>query len=129
KACQDMVSKAIRAGLVSSAHDISEGGLAIALAESLIGQNHESDAAGLGAEIHLDMADAVLLFSESQSRFVVSVPPGHDETFLRTVDAVRIGRVNDTGRLVVHCNNAKIADIPVEAMRKRWKEAIPCSLK
>ncbi len=69
---------AINAGLISSCHDLSEGGLAVALAEMAL-------AGGLGAEISLrdvpcddDAAtDGVLLFSESPSRFLLEVRPEH----------------------------------------------------
>ena len=67
-AVQAAVREAIREGMLSSAHDCSEGGLAIALAESCV-------AGGIGADIHLegDIPPAAMLFSETQSRIVVSV--------------------------------------------------------
>jgi len=68
KAVHDTVITAIEQGLLASAHDCAEGGVAVALAESCI-------AGGVGADIHLDgdLPSAVLLFSETQSRIVVSV--------------------------------------------------------
>ena len=69
------LSKAVTGGLVSSCHDISDGGLAAAVCESALGGR-------LGAEIDLGALPAVeglsdweLLFSESQSRFIVTVCP------------------------------------------------------
>ncbi len=70
------VYQAINRGLVRSCHDLSEGGLAVAVAEMAI-------AGGLGATISLRdvaceddaAADLVLLFSESPSRFLLEVPP------------------------------------------------------
>ncbi|MFA5844821.1 MAG: phosphoribosylformylglycinamidine synthase subunit PurL [Coriobacteriia bacterium] len=65
---QAAVREAIGAGIVKSAHDCSEGGIGVALAEScLIG--------GIGADVHLEdgLQSAVSLFSETQSRIVVSV--------------------------------------------------------
>jgi len=64
---QSAVREAIGGRLLLSAHDCSEGGIAIALAESCI-------AGGIGAEITLagGLAPVVALFSESQSRIVVS---------------------------------------------------------
>ena len=72
------VSDAIQAGLVRSCHDLSEGGLAVAVAEMAV-------AGGLGARISLRNVprtvsarhDAVMLFSESTSRFVLEVRPDH----------------------------------------------------
>jgi phosphoribosylformylglycinamidine synthase subunit PurL len=70
----------IACGLVKSAHDCSEGGLAVALAESCISRQIARDTPGLmGAQIDLTAADATpldaLLFGETQSRVVISVAP------------------------------------------------------
>ena len=119
KANQDMLLNAIKAGLVQSAHDISEGGLAVALAESLMSGENE-----LGAEIKLTM-DADNLFSESQSRFVVTVKAEDKAAFEKQVQAQHIGHVTGTGRLVI----GDVIDLAVEACRKQWKGAIPCLLK
>ena len=59
--------KAIKAGIVQSAHDVAEGGLAVALAETTFGAN------GLGVDVTLTGSATTALFSETQSRFVVSV--------------------------------------------------------
>jgi phosphoribosylformylglycinamidine synthase len=65
---QVAVREAIRAGLVKSAHDCSEGGIAVALAECCL-------AGGIGADIHLEdgLPPAASLFGETQSRIVVTV--------------------------------------------------------
>jgi phosphoribosylformylglycinamidine synthase II len=70
-AVQKFVQAMIRKGLVKSAHDCSEGGLAVALAEGCI-----SSADKIGAKINLAASDQradVLLFNESQSRIIVSI--------------------------------------------------------
>jgi phosphoribosylformylglycinamidine synthase len=83
-AVQSAVRDLIRAGFVRSAHDCSEGGLAVALAESCF-----NPAERFGAEIHLDeitsRADQ-LLFNESQSRIVISVG---EENVSRALDLLR----------------------------------------
>jgi phosphoribosylformylglycinamidine synthase subunit PurSL len=75
------VHHAISKGLIRSCHDLSEGGLAVALAEM-------SFAGGLGADVSLEtlskstgLADDVLLFSESNTRFVVEVKPDRGAEF------------------------------------------------
>jgi phosphoribosylformylglycinamidine synthase len=70
KAVQTSVRSCIQAGLVESAHDCSEGGLAVALAESCF-----NPAGLLGATVNLESAARadVLLFNESQSRIIISV--------------------------------------------------------
>jgi phosphoribosylformylglycinamidine synthase len=71
KAVQRCCVRAIRRGLLQSAHDVSDGGLAVALAESCVGGPEKP----LGAVVRLDrgMRPDALLFGESQSRIVVSV--------------------------------------------------------
>jgi phosphoribosylformylglycinamidine synthase len=63
--------EAIRAGLVRSCHDLSEGGLAVAVAEMAFAGGIGADITRLGAEA--DLPDEVLLFGESTTRFVVEV--------------------------------------------------------
>jgi phosphoribosylformylglycinamidine synthase len=74
---QAAVRAAVRAGLAQSAHDCSEGGLAIALAESCV-------LGGIGATVALDddLPVVASLFSESQSRIVVSVAPADTDALL-----------------------------------------------
>jgi phosphoribosylformylglycinamidine synthase len=100
------VEEAIAAGFVRACHDLSEGGLAVALAESAF-------AGDLGVQVELGSVprsagldrDEVLLFSESQSRFIVETEPRHrpevERLFSRTA-AARIGRVTAGGRIVIH---------------------------
>ena len=89
---------AIRAGLVESCHDVSEGGLAVALAEMCI-------AGRLGAAIdvlgHDDPTTA--LFAESCGRLVVEVRPRSVPAFMRIMDdhAVRLGTVTDDSVLTI----------------------------
>jgi phosphoribosylformylglycinamidine synthase len=70
----ECLTHATKSGLLASAHDLSEGGLAVALAESSI-------QGGMGAGVKLagDLPLHVLLFSESQSRALVSVQPAELE--------------------------------------------------
>jgi len=73
---RELLVQAIEAELIASAHDCSEGGVAIALAESCIG-------GGIGADVHLpdELPGAISLFSETQGRVVVSVPEQVVEAF------------------------------------------------
>jgi phosphoribosylformylglycinamidine (FGAM) synthase-like enzyme len=82
---QNAVRDLIRAGLVKSAHDCSEGGLAVALAECCF---HPEKL--FGAEINLKAGDtpaATVLFSESQSRIVISVAPENLERTMSILSA------------------------------------------
>ncbi|MCX8007311.1 MAG: AIR synthase-related protein [Coriobacteriia bacterium] len=82
---QRAVVEAIRAGVASSAHDCSEGGLGIALAECCL-------AGGIGASVFLpdDLAPAVSLFSETQSRIVVTCAPERADALVAICDAHQV---------------------------------------
>ncbi|MBY0097921.1 phosphoribosylformylglycinamidine synthase subunit PurL [Mesobacillus maritimus] len=122
KKYQDQVLSAIRTGIVASAHDVAEGGIGVALAESVIGAN------GLGAEVSLDGEAVTALFSESQSRFILSVKAEHQEEFERLTDAVQIGRVIEEPVLNVSVDGEQVIKLEVEKMKDAWKGAIPCLL-
>src|SRR5690606_30271547 len=72
RALQSALLEAIRAGLVRSAHDCADGGLAVALAESAIGGEERF---GIEVELGDELPEAALLFGEAQSRVVVSAAP------------------------------------------------------
>lgn len=82
---------AIQAGLVQSCHDLSEGGLAVAAAEMAIGS-------GLGLDLALSSMimdedcddDAILLFSETPSRFLVEVRSGDGDAFGKLMEGVEV---------------------------------------
>ncbi|SEM92312.1 phosphoribosylformylglycinamidine synthase subunit II [Mesobacillus persicus] len=123
KEYQNQILTAIRAGVVASAHDVSEGGVAVALAESLMGAN------GLGAEVALEGEAAVTaLFSESQSRFILSVKAEHQAEFERLTDAALIGKVTDTSKLTIMVAGTEEIKLEVNQMKEAWKGAIPCLL-
>jgi len=122
KKYQDQVLTAIRTGIVASAHDVAEGGIGVALAESVIGAD------GLGAEVSLDGEAVTALFSESQSRFILSVKAEHQEEFERLTDAVQIGRVIEEPVLNVSVDGEQVIKLEVEKMKDAWKGAIPCLL-
>ena len=108
---------AIAAGLVRSCHDLSEGGLSVAVAEMAF-------AGGYGAEIDVNLAPqeliglnepariVALLFSESNTRFVCEVTPENQvafESLLRgtTCRTARIGSVQASDRLVLWASESR----------------------
>ncbi|MBS4209586.1 phosphoribosylformylglycinamidine synthase subunit PurL [Bacillus sp. FJAT-50079] len=120
---QKQILQAIRSGFVASAHDVSEGGAAVALAESLFGTN------GLGAKVALEGNETSALFSETQSRFILSVKKEHQAVFEQLVeDAVRIGEVTDNGELIIDGSEKQLIQSNVKVMEEAWKGAIPCLL-
>lgn len=123
---QMQLLEAIQKGLVASAHDIAEGGFAVALAESTFGTK------GLGASVQVSGENTVAdLFSETQSRFIVSVKPEHKAEFEKLVpEAKVVGDVTDLGLIKVSSENGDvILESCVEELESAWKGAIPCLLK
>ncbi|MFC7393495.1 phosphoribosylformylglycinamidine synthase subunit PurL [Scopulibacillus cellulosilyticus] len=117
---QTQLLEAIKAGVVQSAHDLSDGGLSVALAECLIDS-------GLGADIQL--ADDVIneLFSETQSRFVVSVPENVRADFEEIVnDAVYLGRVTENPILTISGNDGEVLKVEAAELEDAWKGALSC---
>lgn len=119
---QKAVLDAIQAGLVASAHDLAEGGLAVALAESLI------SAKGLGAKVIVAGNPVSALFSESQSRFLLTVKKEHKDEFEKLTGAVLIGEVTEEPSLQMLHNGETIVNTPVETLESAWRGAIPCLL-
>ncbi|WP_410771485.1 phosphoribosylformylglycinamidine synthase subunit PurL [Fontibacillus sp. BL9] len=124
----DAVLGAIQNGLVASAHDLSEGGLAAALAESCI-------SGGLGAIVEFDstLRPDVALFSESQSRILLSASAEQAEKLQdfiasRGVPVQRIGRVAGEN-LVIHVGGVSALNRPVEGLKRVWEDTIPCLMK
>lgn len=119
---QQLVTAAIQAGLVQSAHDCAEGGLAIALAESAFDKGF-----GLNVTVSLPAAQ---LFSETQSRFVLSVAPDKQAAFEALVGAAAtaIGEVTADGQIRMRAQDDAI-EMPLAEAKLKWEEAIPCLMK
>jgi len=124
KRVQAFVLEAIRAGWLSSAHDCSDGGLGVALAESCIGRR-------LGAVIELpdDLSPEAWLFSESQSRVVLSAPAGRlaELQKLAAQHEVPLAVLGEVGgdRLVIQMAKT-VVDLSVEEMEQRYRRSIAC---
>ncbi len=111
----------MEAGHVASAHDLSEGGLAVSLAESSFG--HE-----IGADIKSDLTSAEF-FSETPGRFLVSVPSEFSAEFAEKLgqDAIKLGQTGGDSLKVALKDQA--VDLPVAELKQIWEEALPCLMK
>jgi len=123
KAVQDTCLDGIKKGLMKSAHDCSEGGLAVSLAECCF--TAEGHRIGARIELPVEIRKDALLFGESQSRIVVTVSKKDLQEFKGIAENCKapvtvIGRVGGE-RLSI--NN--LIDLPVQDMEKAWSEAIP----
>ncbi len=127
RALHQLLVAAAQAQLLSSAHDCSEGGLAVALCESAF-------PLGFGADVTLENVNQIrldaLLFGESQSRVVATTAPSsfaalQDLCEQHNVPCREIGRVSrDT--VVVRVGSTTVIDLPTQDLARAWKGAIPC---
>ncbi len=89
--------QAIREGFVKSCHDVSDGGVAVALAEMAIAGNIGLDIPGLGMTCP-ELDDTAMLFAESPSRFLVEVEPARCPDFQATMAGVACLEIGTTLR-------------------------------
>ncbi|MFC2008980.1 phosphoribosylformylglycinamidine synthase subunit PurL, partial [Chloroflexota bacterium] len=119
------LSAAIARRLVTACHDLSEGGIAVAAAEMAfagnLGMSLDLGKVPLGEEI---CRDDVVLFSESNSRFLVEVPEANTREFeaaLADVRCARIGTVTATQVLsVAGIDGASVIDTDIQTLRDAW---------
>ena len=123
--------RAIHAGLVRACHDLSEGGLAVAVAEMAF-------AGGIGASVNLedvpfeannclDYPVEILLFSESNTRFLCEVKPENATAFehnLGDVRHARIGETTDTPKLRVEVEGTTVVDADLVSLKEAWQKPL-----
>ncbi|MFQ5526859.1 MAG: phosphoribosylformylglycinamidine synthase subunit PurL [Thermoanaerobaculia bacterium] len=119
-----LLRREIAAGRIRAAHDVSIGGIGLALAESTFGR-------GVGATVTLPDT-AAGLFSESQARALVAVAPAHLDEFLEAAEAAEVPAcdVGETGgeRLGIGFDGGAI-DAAVSELRQIWTTALPKALE
>jgi phosphoribosylformylglycinamidine synthase len=130
RALQRLVVTLIRDGLVESAHDCAEGGVAVALAECTF------DSGGIGVEADVasvsglpaDAVTAGTLFGESASRIVVSAAEARADAVLGAaaaagVPAHRVGRTGGSD-IRIDVDGARVVQVPVSVAEAAWATAI-----
>jgi len=136
------VHEAIHRGLVRACHDLSEGGLAVAIAEMAFAGDcgarlRLSDIPRGGSlETHADDLNTVLLFSESASRFLIEVSPAKRtefEAILRSADVphAHIGETTASGRLEIASampaakqTAGWLIDLPLAELKEAWQRPL-----
>ncbi len=119
----EKITQATEEGLIRSNHDCSDGGLAVALAETSI-------AGRLGMNIALDSVNTniglrsdLLLFSESQSRFVLTIDPGNREKFEKIMagdDYYYLGEVTANPEVRISLDDSILLEEKVDTLCKSW---------
>jgi len=136
------VHAAMQLGLVNSAHDLSDGGLGITLAECVIGSN-------LGCSIKLDdlitylsrdsanlpyspgrilsRLDAVI-FAEGPGRLLLTVDPASKqewEEVMQGCDIIEMGNVSQRQRLTIMNKQAFVVDLAIGELERAWRTPLP----
>lgn len=122
-AVQKACLRLIRAGLVESAHDVSDGGLVVSLAEA---------AMGMGAMISLRRDEGIrvdaLLFGEAQSRIVISVKAENVGEIQENLDqfSVQVSRLGEVsnGQFLINIDGRSAVDLSVSEMKHDYDHAI-----
>lgn len=135
KNVQQFVLNEIKSGLIKSAHDCSEGGLAVALAECCL-------AGKIGAELTVvrRFRGDALLFGESQSRIIVTIDRFKGVEFVKKlvdsgVPYTQLGKVGGEALQINFVNpgcggcGGNLINLPVVKMEETWRGAIPCLMK
>ncbi|MFC1941998.1 phosphoribosylformylglycinamidine synthase subunit PurL [Chloroflexota bacterium] len=128
KVLMNTLSAAMENRLVKACHDCSEGGIGVAAAEMAF-------AAGLGMTIYLDKVplgepidrDDFVLFSESNTRFLVEVAPEDKQRFedeMSGVDFAEIGQVTDKEKFEVYGHNGKVLDASLAELKEAWQKPL-----
>jgi len=128
-AVQSACLRAAEASLLRSAHDCSDGGLAVALAESCFSSLNRQ---AIGAEITLEHS-ALLLFSESPSRIIISFAESAREEIERIAEAADcpitiLGTVG-SNRLRITSDGEEAVDLPVADLERAWRSSFQQKLK
>jgi phosphoribosylformylglycinamidine synthase len=125
----DSLSIATRRGLVMACHDLSEGGIGVALAEMAF-------AGGLGATIRLESVplgeamdrDDFILYSESNSRFLVEVAPEYQAEFeevMKGISLAPLGQVTDSEIVEVYgLRGKKVLSSTLCELKEAWQKPI-----
>ena len=129
---QDACLKIIQAGLVESAHDCSDGGLAVAVAESCF-SSYRRNAIGCQIDLEGELSAAALLFAETPSRIILSAAAGNVaqiQEIARESD-VPVTVIGKTGgdQLKIAVNGAPVIHLPVAAVESAWRGVLPSTLE
>jgi phosphoribosylformylglycinamidine synthase len=121
----EFLVEAAKRRLLRSAHDCSDGGLAVALFESAVPGGF-----GLALRLDSDLSTAAALFGESQSRVIISLAPESLPAVTSLIESFglpgrELGRVGEAGGLVRIVHNADIISGPLSELEEAWSGALP----
>ena len=129
RALYEALGEAMQQGLVSACHDCSDGGFGVAAAEMAFagGYGMQLDLRAMPREAGIDRDDA-LLYSESASRLVATVPPQHREAFLQAMSDCAIGElgqvIDDSGFTVIGLRGEVVVQSNIAALKAAWQRPL-----
>ncbi|MBT6326169.1 MAG: phosphoribosylformylglycinamidine synthase, partial [Bdellovibrionales bacterium] len=115
--------KAIKSNLIKSAHDISDGGLSVALCESMIGGD-------FGANINLSMEQnnfINLLFGEATGRFLISIDKNNKDKFEKyfsQTEIIPLGEVSDSKKLQIENSSETVINLSLQEIKNAWSKEL-----
>ncbi|MCD4819712.1 MAG: phosphoribosylformylglycinamidine synthase [Candidatus Cloacimonetes bacterium] len=123
KRLYEKVTKANEQNLIESCHDLSDGGMAIAISESAIGTE-------FGVELIIsnfeELSLNAILFSESHSRFVISINPKNKLIFeeLLGQDCLLIGEVTSEKKVKIALKDKIVVDVEIDELQNAWDKGL-----
>ena len=121
KILQDQLLDLIRKGWIESAHDLAEGGLAFALAESCYVLN-----CGAQVDVASDLRPDTYCFSESPTRVIVSVDRKRESDFLEAVSGIPATKLGEVGgkNLQISISSTLVASLSIRELFRVWDKAL-----
>ncbi|VUT28075.1 MAG: phosphoribosylformylglycinamidine synthase II [Candidatus Syntrophoarchaeum sp. GoM_oil] len=120
KTLMDQIIGGIESGVIVSCHDLSEGGIGVAISEMAIGS-------GIGATIDIkDMGSLrqdYLLFSESNSRWLVEIKRDDLDGFISKTGATTIGEVGGSD-IVIRCGDRVLIELSLDEVISEWSKPL-----
>jgi phosphoribosylformylglycinamidine synthase len=132
KAVQNACLAAAEAGLLNSAHDCSDGGLAVALAECCFSSLNRK-AIGASVELNDDLNTTAKLFSETPSRIIVSFAENALEQITEIASQsgcafTVLGRVGGD-KLEIKSSGEEVISVSIDELEKAWRSSLESNLK
>ena len=122
---------AISSGLIRSCHDLCEGGFAAAIAEMAfaggLGANIDITAMEVAGVVNAELLDLILLFSESNTRFIVEIEPGNQAAFeaaMTDVTLCQIGEVTDLMQLKIDSDGDSLINAAIGELKEAWQSPL-----
>jgi phosphoribosylformylglycinamidine synthase subunit PurSL len=119
---------AMQEGLVSSCHDLSDGGLGVALAESCFSGGFGADVSVKAMTLEGVLRDDTALFSETPCRMLISVAPGNESQLVNILGEfsfAKIGEVVEGERLkVTGLNGNVVVDADIRELKAKWQKPL-----